>query len=99
VLACILAIADRCWRATRTVRAIDIELTERALLIRFETRTGPPDAMRLRYHRRGQDRLAAFITTLGWSRATYVEVVANERLTTEFQEDHRIALKVFGAIC
>ena len=40
MLACILAIADRCWRATRTVRAIDIELTELALRIRFETEAG-----------------------------------------------------------
>jgi hypothetical protein len=36
-----------------------------------------------------------FIATLGWSRAAYVEFVTDERLTTLFQEDRRIALKVF----
>jgi transposase len=32
--------------------------------------------------RRGRDRLAVFIATLGWSRATYVEFVTDERLET-----------------
>src|ERR1700675_3441582 len=34
--------------------------------------------------RRGQDRLAVFIATRGWSRTTYVEFVTDERLETLF---------------
>jgi transposase len=40
-----------------------------------------------------------FVATLGWSQATYVEFVTDKRLTTLFQEDRRITLKVFGVIC
>jgi transposase len=32
--------------------------------------------------RRGRDRLSVFIATLGWSRASYIEFVTNERLET-----------------
>jgi transposase len=32
--------------------------------------------------RRGRDRLSVFIATLGWSRATYIEFVTDERLET-----------------
>lgn len=32
--------------------------------------------------RRGKDRLAVFIATLGWSRTTYVEFVTDERMET-----------------
>jgi transposase len=77
------------------VRAIDIKLIELALLIRFETESAARCNVDFATIRRGRDRLAVFIATLGWSRATYVEVVTNERLTTLSQEDRRIALKVF----
>ena len=47
--------------------------------------------------RRGRHRLAAFIATLGHSRATYVEVVADERLET-LLACHERAFAYFGGV-
>src|SRR5271168_2398773 len=51
-------------------------------LIRFETDPGRQMQVDFATIRRGRDRLAVFIATLGWSRATYVEFVSDERLET-----------------
>ena len=49
-------------------------------LIRFETDPGRQMQADFATIRRGRDRLAVFIATLGWSRATYVEFVTDERM-------------------
>ena len=47
--------------------------------------------------RRGRDRLAVFIATLGWSRATYVEFVHDERLETLLGcHEHVFDVNYFG---
>jgi transposase len=51
-------------------------------LIRFETDPGRQMQANFATIRRGRERLAVFIATLGWSRATYVEFVTDERLET-----------------
>src|SRR5579864_5446746 len=51
-------------------------------LIRFETEPGRQMQVDFATIRRGRDRLAVFIATLGWSRTTYVEFVTDERLET-----------------
>jgi len=51
-------------------------------VIRFETDPGSQMQADFATLRRGRDRLAVFIATLGWSRATYVEFVSDERLET-----------------
>jgi transposase len=51
-------------------------------LIRFETDPGRQMQADFATIRRGHERLAVFIATLGWSRATYVEFVTDERLET-----------------
>ena len=51
-------------------------------LIRFETDPGRQMQVDFATIRRGRDRLSVFIATLGWSRATYVEFVTDERLET-----------------
>src|SRR5580704_15657158 len=47
--------------------------------------------------RRGRDRLSVFIATLGWSRATYVEFVIDERLETVLG-CHERAFYFFGGV-
>src|SRR6266851_7315324 len=47
--------------------------------------------------RRGKDRLAVFIATLGWSRATFVEFVTDERMET-LLGCHERAFYFFGGI-
>src|SRR5215469_13943234 len=51
-------------------------------LVRFETEPGRQMQADFGTIRRGRDRLSVFIATLGWSRATYVEFVTDERLET-----------------
>ena len=51
-------------------------------VIRFETEPGRQMQADFATIRRGCDRLAVFIATLGWSRATYVEFVTDEPLET-----------------
>jgi transposase len=47
--------------------------------------------------RRGRDRLAVFLATLGWSRATYVEFVTDEKLET-LLGCHERAFYFFGGV-
>jgi transposase len=51
-------------------------------LIRFETEPGRQMQCDFATIRRGRDRLAVFVSTLGWSRAAYVEFVTDEWLET-----------------
>ncbi|MGH7905005.1 MAG: IS21 family transposase, partial [Candidatus Binataceae bacterium] len=55
-------------------------MAEAEPLIRFETEPGRQMQCGFATIRRGRDRLAVFIATLGWSRAAYVEFVTDERL-------------------
>ncbi len=48
-------------------------------LVRFETDPGRQMQVDFATIRRGRDRLSVFIATLGWSRATYLEFVTDER--------------------
>jgi transposase len=66
-------------------------------LIRFETDPGRQLQADFATIRRGQDRLAVFIATLGWSRATYVEFVGDERLET-LLGCHERAFYFFGGV-
>src|SRR5262249_41611492 len=64
-------------------------------VIRFET--GPGEQMQVDWAviRRGSNRLSVFVATLGWSRATYVEFVTDERVETLI-EAHENAFLAFG---
>ena len=66
-------------------------------LIRFETEPGRQMQADFATIRRGQDRLAVFIATLGWSRATYVEFVTDERMET-LLGCHERAFYFFGGV-
>jgi transposase len=66
-------------------------------LIRFETEPGRQMQADFATIRRGRDRLAVFIATLGWSRATYVEFVTDERLET-LLGCHERAFYFFGGV-
>ena len=56
--------------------------TEPVPAIRFETEPGQQMQVDWATIRRGADRLSVFVATLGWSRATYVKFVADERIET-----------------
>jgi transposase len=64
---------------------------------RFETDPGRQMQADFATIRRGRDRLAVFIATLGWSRATYVEFVSDERLET-LLGCHERAFYFFGGV-
>lgn len=66
-------------------------------VIRFETDPGRQMQADFATIRRGRDRLAVFIATLGWSRATYVEFVHDERLAT-LLGCHEHAFLFFGGV-
>ena len=66
-------------------------------LIRFETEPGRQMQADFATLRRGKDRLAVFIATLGWSRTTYVEFVTDERMET-LLGCHERAFYFFGGI-
>ena len=66
-------------------------------LIRFETEPGRQMQVDFATIRRGKDRLAVFIATLGWSRAAYVEFVIDERMET-LLGCHERAFYFFGGV-
>ena len=66
-------------------------------LIRFETEPGRQMQADFATIRRGKDRLAVFIATLGWSRATFVEFVTDERMET-LLSCHERAFFYFGGV-
>jgi transposase len=68
-----------------------------APIVRFET--GPGEQMQVDWAviRRGSNRLSVFVATLGWSRASYVEFVTDERVETLI-EAHENAFLAFGGV-
>jgi hypothetical protein len=64
-------------------------------VIRFETESGEQMQVDWSVIRRGSNRLSVFVPTLGWSRATYVEFVTDERVETLI-EAHENAFLAFG---
>jgi transposase len=64
-------------------------------VIRFETEPGEQMQVDWAVIRRGDNRLSVFVATLGWSRATYVEFVTDERVETLI-EAHENAFLAFG---
>src|SRR6516225_6270283 len=64
-------------------------------VIRFETKPGEQMQVDWAVIRRGSNRLSVFVATLGWSRATYVEFVTDERVETLI-EAHENAFLSFG---
>jgi transposase len=66
-------------------------------LIRFETEPGRQMQVDFATIRRGRDRLSVFIATLGWSRASYVEFVTDERMET-LLGCHERAFYYFGGV-
>jgi transposase len=70
-------------------------VTSVAPVIRFETEAGHQMQVDWAVIRRGENRLSVFVATLGWSRATYVEFVTDERVETLI-EAHENAFLAFG---
>lgn len=66
-------------------------------LIRFETDPGHQMQVDWAIFRRGKERLSAFIATLGYSRACYVEFVTDETLETLIS-CHQNAFEYFGGV-
>ena len=66
-------------------------------VIRFETEPGEQMQVDWAVIRRGSNRLSVFVATLGWSRATYVEFVIDERVETLI-EAHENAFLTFGGM-
>jgi transposase len=66
-------------------------------VIRFETDPGEQMQVDWAVIRRGESRLSVFVATLGWSRATYVEFVTDERVETLI-EAHENAFFTFGGV-
>ena len=66
-------------------------------LIRFETEPGRQMQVDFATIRRGRDRFSVFIATLGWSRASYVEFVTDERMET-LLGCHERAFYYFGGV-
>ena len=66
-----------------------------APIVRFETEPGEQMPVDWAVIRRGSNRLSVFVATLGWSRAAYVEFVADERVETLI-EAHENAFLAFG---
>ncbi len=64
-------------------------------VIRFETAPGEQMQVDWAVIRRGANRLSVFVATLGWSRASYVEFVTDERVETLI-EAHENAFLAFG---
>ena len=66
-------------------------------VVRFETAPGAQMQADWATIRRGRDRLSVFEATLGWSRATYVEFVTDERVET-LMACHEHAFLAFGGV-
>ncbi|QBQ54426.1 IS21 family transposase [Nitrosococcus wardiae] len=66
-------------------------------VVRFETAPGEQMQVDWIVFRRGRDRLSAFVATLGYSRASYVEFVTDERLET-LLSCHEQAFEAFGGV-
>ncbi|HAU1513305.1 TPA: IS21-like element ISLpn12 family transposase [Legionella pneumophila] len=67
------------------------------VIVRFETEPGQQMQVDWAQFRRGKDRLSAFIATMGYSRASYVEFVSDETLETLIA-CHKNAFEYFGGV-
>lgn len=65
--------------------------------IRFETPSGQQMQVDWAQLRKGKNRLCAFVATLGYSRASYVEFVTDEKLMT-LLKCHENAFDYFGGV-
>ena len=70
---------------------------EPSSIIRFETPPGQQMQVDWIVFRRRQDRLSAFVATLGYSRASFVEFVTHENLDT-LLHCHENAFSFFGGV-
>ncbi|WP_395477312.1 IS21 family transposase [Rickettsia endosymbiont of Pantilius tunicatus] len=66
-------------------------------MLRFETASGKQMQVDWIEFRKGKRPLSAFVATLGFSRASYVEFVTNEKLVTLI-ECHKWAFEYFGGV-
>jgi transposase len=66
-------------------------------VVRFETEPGEQMQVDWAVMGRGAERLVVFVATLGWSRASYVEFVRDERLETLIAA-HENAFLSFGGV-
>ncbi len=66
-------------------------------VVRFETRPGQQMQVDWIEFRRGKNSLSAFVATLGFSRASFVEFVTNEKLET-LLTCHEYAFEFFGGV-
>jgi transposase len=66
-------------------------------IVRFETKPGQQMQVDWVVFRRGKESLSAFVATLGYSRASFVEFVVNERLET-LLDCHSKAFEYFGGV-
>ena len=66
-------------------------------LVRFETQPGQQMQVDWIVFRRGKDSLSAFVATMGYSRASFVEFVTNERLET-LLHCHEKAFEYVGGV-
>lgn len=66
-------------------------------IVRFETAPGQQMQVDWVVFRRGKNSLSAFVATLGYSRASFVEFVTNEKLET-LLDCHNKAFDYFGGI-
>lgn len=66
-------------------------------IVRFETPPGQQMQVDWCVFRRGKAPLSAFVATLGWSRASYVEYVNNEQFDT-LGQCHINAFEYFGGV-
>ena len=80
----------------RYMRQLKPEVSDSSV-VRFETNPGQQMQVDWAEFRKGQDRLSAFVATLGYSRASYVEFVTNEKLSTLLR-CHENAFEYFGGV-
>jgi len=66
-------------------------------LVRFETPSGKQKQVDFMVIRRGRDRLSAFVATLGYSRATFVHFVAEDKIATVLSCLRR-SFEAFGGV-
>jgi len=72
-------------------------IAQESSIIRFETNPGKQMQVDWAEFRKGKNRLSAFIATLGYSRASYVEFVTDEKLET-LLSCHENAFEYFGGV-
>jgi transposase len=94
-------IRERGYRGSiRTLRYFMAELRPQPRpdpVVRFETEPGQQMQVDWGVFRRGKAPLSAFVSTLGWSRYTYVEFVTNERFET-LKRCHENAFAYFQGV-